>query len=97
MSDSLAAESVSKICEHMNADHADALASYARVFGGVADVKAARLVALDPAGLDLSVETATGLVASRILFDHHVGDANDARATLIDMAVAAAKRESAAS
>jgi putative heme iron utilization protein len=86
---SLTPEAAAAICRHMNDDHGDAVTAYARTFGRIADAQAAELVGIDGGGMDLSVETPTGRVASRIGFDHELIDAADARDTLIAMARAA--------
>lgn len=82
----LNSESIASICEHMNDDHADALITYARVFGKLSDVSAARMTGMDATGLDLEVETPSGSQPARIAFDHTLEDADDAQATLIRMA-----------
>lgn len=82
----LNAEAVASILEHMNDDHADAIAQYARTFGGVTDVLGASMTGLDATGMDLEVDTPAGRRASRIPFDHVLADADDAHHTLIRMA-----------
>ena len=74
----------------MNDDHADSVALYAKVFGKCERVASARLRAFDANGMDLDVETGEGERSARILFDHAVRDADDARVTLIAMAREAA-------
>ncbi len=90
MARALTPEVVAQICAHMNDDHADSLALYAKVFGKCEGVAAARLRAFDANGMDLEVDTAQGERPTRIAFDHAVRDADDARATLIAMAREAA-------
>jgi putative heme iron utilization protein len=90
MARTLTPEVIAQICEHMNDDHADSLALYAKVFGKCEGALAARLRAFDADGMDLDVETAAGERPTRILFDHAVRDADDARVTLIAMAREAA-------
>lgn len=70
----------------MNDDHADSVAHYAEVFGACTNVETARLRSLDADGMDLDVITSAGARTTRILFDHAVRDADDARDTLIAMA-----------
>ncbi len=82
----LDAEAVASILDHMNDDHAEAIATYARVFGGLADVQSARMSGLDATGMDLDVDTANGRHVARIRFDHELADAEDAHQTLIRMA-----------
>jgi putative heme iron utilization protein len=86
MSDTLSAEAALAICAHMNDDHAETLAAYARYFGGLQGATSARLVRLDAKGMDLEVEIAGNAGPARIAFDHELADATDARETLIAMA-----------
>jgi putative heme iron utilization protein len=81
---------IAQICEHMNDDHSDSLVLYAKVFGKCDGALGARLRAFDADGIDLDVETGDGERRTRILFDHAVQDADDARVTLIAMAREAA-------
>jgi putative heme iron utilization protein len=86
MSRPLTPESIASICEHMNEDHADALVTYARVFGHRADVRTARMTGMNAEGLDMLVDTDTGEIDMRVAFDHTLVDADDAQQTLIRMA-----------
>jgi putative heme iron utilization protein len=74
------------ICKHMNDDHADAIAAYARTFAKLPDVVGARMLAIDSEGMDLAVEVGGDRVTTRIAFDHVLVDPGDARETLIEMA-----------
>jgi len=56
MGDPLTPQVSERICKHMNEDHADAIALYARVFGQVEGVTQARMQAIDPEGMDLRVQ-----------------------------------------
>ena len=67
-----------EIIAHMNADHADALALYARVLLGRAG-DGWRMTGIDPEGIDLRRETE----AARLDFDAPVLDASAARRTLV--------------
>lgn len=86
MEQTLSADAALGIVAHMNDDHADAVAGYARVFANVPDVRAARIVALDGQSMELAVETASEQIRTNIAFDHVLVDASDARDTLIAMA-----------
>lgn len=86
MERALTPEAAAAICRHMNDDHADAIAGYARTFGGVDDVSAAEMLSLDAAAMELGVERPSGKVVCRIVFDHPLTDSADARDTLIAMA-----------
>jgi putative heme iron utilization protein len=87
MTRTLTPDVVRDICVHMNEDHADAVARYATVFAKCAEVERARMLSMDAEGMDLEVSTSAGTTTTaRVLFDHAVADADDARATLIALA-----------
>jgi hypothetical protein len=67
--DPLAGQGASGIIEHMNADHADSLALFARVYGGRADATEALMTAVDRYGFDLVVSGPSGRAALRLGFD----------------------------
>lgn len=85
MSEQFSAEISSRICNHMNEDHADAVVLYAQVFGGVNQVSSAQMLAIDAQGMDLTAEVNGESVPVRIQFDHVLADAEDAHHTLIAM------------
>ncbi|MBD2505021.1 DUF2470 domain-containing protein [Anabaena azotica] len=85
MSEQFSAEISSRICSHMNEDHADAVVLYAQVFGGVNQADSAQLLAIDAQGMDLTAEVNGESVPVRIQFDHVLADAEDAHHTLIAM------------
>ncbi|KAF3886295.1 MULTISPECIES: DUF2470 domain-containing protein [Nostocales] len=85
MSFQFSPEVSSRICNHMNEDHADAVALYARTFGGVADVTAASMMSIDAEGMDLTAQVNGESLPVRIQFDHVLADAEDAHHTLIAM------------
>lgn len=95
MADPLTPEVSDRICAHMNDDHADAIALYARVFGGVTDVVAAKMLKIDPQGMDLNVQDDTGERSVRVSFDHDLADSEDAHQTLIAMVKQARQPKSA--
>jgi putative heme iron utilization protein len=86
MDSTLTSQACTAICEHMNDDHADAILTYARVFGAMPDALSATMSGLDERTMVLSIETASGPVVRTIAFDHVLADAGDARDTLIAMA-----------
>jgi putative heme iron utilization protein len=69
----------------MNEDHANAVVLYAQVFGDCPEAEAARMLAIDPEGMDLAVEVAGKEESLRINFEHPLKDAEDAHHTLIAM------------
>lgn len=78
------ADAAPGIIEHMNRDHADALALYARVLGGL-PADTAEMVAVDRLGFKLRVHAADGLHGRRIGFPREVTGAEQCRAVLIEM------------
>ena len=70
--------------EHMNADHADALALYAAGSGGDAGLPW-RLTGLDPEGMDLMAGDRT----ARVVYPERVGDMGALRKSLVAMATRA--------
>lgn len=72
-----------RICKHMNDDHADAIALYARALGQQPDATAATLLRIDPQGMDLEAQVNGDTVPLRIAFDHELADSEDAHQTLI--------------
>ncbi|TXM87228.1 DUF2470 domain-containing protein, partial [Methylobacterium sp. WL122] len=73
--------------EHMNADHADALALYAASEGAAAW----RLTGLDPEGMDLLAADRT----ARVTFPERVGDMGALRKVLVVMAAEARAKDEA--
>ena len=85
MTEQFPAEVSSRICNHMNEDHADAVVIYAQAFGDLADATAAEMVSIDARGMDLTAQVNGETVPVRIHFDHVLADAEDAHHTLIAM------------
>ncbi|MFN6462260.1 MAG: DUF2470 domain-containing protein [Nostoc sp. DedVER02] len=85
MSNDFSAEISSRICKHMNDDHADAIVIYAKAFGGVKDAIAAQMLSIDAQGMNLTAQVNGEAVPVRIQFDHVLVDAEDAHQTLIAM------------
>ena len=70
-----------RICTHMNDDHAEAVLDYARHYGGIDAPKSARMVALTPNSMELEVDGSS----LQIPFDHTLTDSEDAHRTLVAM------------
>ena len=70
-----------RICKHMNDDHAEAVVSYARHYGGVASAQLARMLAITPEAMQLEVDGQP----LRVTFDHVLTDSEDAHRTLVAM------------
>ncbi|MBK1987185.1 DUF2470 domain-containing protein [Sphaerospermopsis aphanizomenoides BCCUSP55] len=85
MSDQFSGEISSRICNHMNEDHADAVLIYAQAFGGITNATTAEMLSIDANGMDLTVAVNEEPVPVRIQFDHVLTDAEDAHQTLIAM------------
>jgi putative heme iron utilization protein len=83
--DAITPEVSQRICAHMNDDHAEAVLTYAKVFGQAAGATAARMVAIDPDGMDLTAQVDGVAQSVRITFDHQLTDSEDAHQTLIAM------------
>ncbi|NJO39795.1 MAG: DUF2470 domain-containing protein [Cyanobacteria bacterium RU_5_0] len=96
MIDAFTPEISERICKHMNEDHADAIALYAKVFGEATDVAAAKMIKIDAHGMDLHVQMNGMTHPMRISFDHELHDAEDAHHTLIDMVKQARQQMSGA-
>ncbi|MGI0492792.1 DUF2470 domain-containing protein [Alkalinema pantanalense CENA528] len=74
-----------RICAHMNEDHADAVLIYAKAFGDASEATAAKMLAIDPEGMDISAEVNGQEQPVRVAFDHTLADSEDAHQTLIAM------------
>ncbi|NEO87886.1 MAG: DUF2470 domain-containing protein [Spirulina sp. SIO3F2] len=85
MADPITPEISDRICAHMNDDHADAVALYARIFGKTPEAQAARMVSIDPQGMTLDAQCGEASQSVRVEFDHTLADSEDAHQTLIAM------------
>ncbi|MEM7555718.1 MAG: DUF2470 domain-containing protein [Cyanobacteria bacterium P01_A01_bin.84] len=85
MSDKFTKEVSDRICNHMNKDHADAVAQYVKAFGNIENPTSAQMLAIDAEGMDLKAQVDGEDVPVRIKFDHTLADAKDAHTTLVDM------------
>lgn len=85
MSDPIIPEVSTRICRHMNDDHADAVLLYAKTFGNTPNATAAELVSIDPEGMNLTAKIENDSVPIRIAFERTLADSEDAHQTLIAM------------
>lgn len=69
--------------EHLNDDHAGALAEMARALGGFPDAESAMCTGVDRYGMDLKVSTPRGAAYTRVGFGGAVGSAADLRAATV--------------
>ena len=74
---------------HLNADHADALASMARAFGGYPDTDEAVCTGIDRYGLDMRVHTPRGVAYTRVGFPEPLTSAGQLRSVTAELAHAA--------
>jgi len=79
--DPLTPDVSARICLHMNNDHAEAVLSYARHYGGVEAPQSARMLQVLPEAMELEVDGSTVAVP----FDHTLTDSEDAHRTLVAM------------
>jgi putative heme iron utilization protein len=85
------ADSAPGMLEHMNADHADALALYCKAFAGVA-ADAATMTAVDRLGFRVRARTGERLQGLRINFPREITSVSEARQVLVEMVAQARQR-----
>lgn len=73
--------------EHVNDHHPDELLAIARAFGGHPDATSALAERIDPAGMDLVLDTPHGPVSARVGFAEPVadGDPGELRVAFVDL------------
>lgn len=71
--------------EHLNADHAGALAEMGRALGGFPDTESAVCTGVDRYGLDLKVSTPRGAAYTRVGFGGALASADDLRAATVEL------------
>jgi len=74
-------ESSTRICNHMNKDHEDAVNAYAKYYGKIENFESAKMINLSPVSIQLKVDDQT----LEIKFDHILQDCSDAHKTLVRM------------
>jgi putative heme iron utilization protein len=85
MTDSFSAAVSQRICKHMNEDHSDAVALYAKAFGGVTNATDAEMLSIDADGMNLNAKADGTVIPVRIQFEPALQDAEDAHHRLIAM------------
>ena len=80
-SEPITQESSSRICNHMNKDHQDAIKSYAKYYGKIKNFKSAKMISISPESIQLKIDDQT----VNIKFDHILQDCSDAHKTLVRM------------
>ena len=83
------ADAASRIIEHMNADHTNALLAIARAFAGL-EADEVRMTAVDRLGFDLRLKIGDRVHGTRIPFLAEVTTAGESRTMLVEMARRAA-------
>lgn len=71
---------------HLNADHADALRSMTRAFGGYPDADDVVCTGIDRYGLDVRVHTPRGIAYTRVGFPERLNSADQLRSVTADLA-----------
>ena len=70
-----------RICKHMNAEHLEALISYAVHYGGIKEASAVKMLSMTSEAMELEVDGSK----IKIAFDHRLVDSEDAHRTLVSM------------
>ena len=70
-----------RICNHMNKDHQDAVNAYAKYYGKIETFKSAKMISLSPESIKLKIDDQN----IEIPFDHVLQDCSDAHKTLVRM------------
>ena len=74
-------ESSTRICNHMNKDHQEAVDAYAKYYGKIENFKSAKMIKLSQESIHLQIDDQT----LEIKFDHTLEDCSDAHKTLVQM------------
>ena len=80
-SEPITKESSTRICNHMNKDHQDAVNAYAKYYGKIKTFNSAKIITLSPESIQLQIDDQT----IEIKFDHILKDCSDAHQTLVKM------------
>ena len=80
-SEPITQESSTRICNHMNKDHEDAVNAYAKHYGKIETFKSAKMIRLSSESIQLKIDDQT----LEIKFDHILQDCSDAHKTLVKM------------
>ena len=85
MSESITPKVSDRICKHMNDDHPEAIALYARVYGNTPQAETAKMNSIDPQGMNISAQVEGKSVPVRVEFERTLESAEDAHHTLVAM------------
>ena len=79
------AETVKRMVDHMNEDHADAVTLYVLAFSELSEVDSALLVGIDEQGMDIACKVNSDDLQVRIDFDPPVTASDQVRSRLVEM------------
>ncbi len=82
----LTPDAIANIVAHMNEDHGDSIADYARHYGGIACVESAHIRDFDARTMRVVAKVDGAEHECAIDFEHALTDTDDARDVLIAMA-----------
>jgi len=74
-------KSSTRICNHMNKDHQDAINAYAKYYGKIKTFRSAKMISLSSESIQLKIDEQI----LEIKFDHILQDCSDAHNTLVRM------------
>ena len=80
-SEPITPESSTRICNHMNNDHQEAVNAYAKYYGKITTFTSAKMIGLSKESIKLEIDQQT----LDIKFDHTLKDCSDAHKTLVKM------------
>ena len=80
-SEPITKSSSTRICNHMNKDHQEAINAYGKYYGKIKSFKSAKMISLSPVSMQLQIDDQT----LEIKFDHILEDCSDAHKTLVKM------------
>ena len=80
-SEPITKSSSTRICNHMNKDHQDAVNAYAKYYGKVETFRSAKMISLSKESIALKIDDETVCIQ----FDHVLQDCSDAHKTLVRM------------
>lgn len=85
MGEAITAAVSDRICKHMNDDHADSIVMYAEVYGKQENVSSARMLKIDPEGMDILAQVEGADTPVRVAFEKPLADAKEAHVVLVEM------------
>ena len=80
-SEPITKSSSTRICNHMNKDHQDAVNAYAKYYGKIETFRSAKMISLSAESIELEIDDKT----VNVQFDHVLKDCTDAHKTLVRM------------